>query len=356
MFQWVVTWLRSHVVSDICVLGSRHKFSLSHGHFSTLIFPLYSISTGMKMFMDLQKPSSFSLRTSMERWSLSMTALFHDNATLAILPLASSVIQEVTESWVSSRYWGLKKLRVCVLHLALKRTISTWDHISFHHYCHCHHLQVIYGKRCRHREQRERARVGDRNGDDDDNSDSEGGEGIQTVSSEDILFYDWLNQFLISPTICNLSFLSWPTNKKSLNCYCSSVTFALSRSWSKKCNTRREREEGTSIDLKTSRNSWASWVHPKTRVTIHQQWVHIIGNVQGSRRQDWLENGWHNVKYGISQVGITIIDRRGNRERNVQQGNRWVRSWYRACDAFNVKCGCFTIVNKMPLLKIHPYA
>jgi len=32
--------------------------------------------------------------------------------------------------------------------------------------------------------------VGDRNGNDDDNGDSEGGEGIQTVSCKDILFYD----------------------------------------------------------------------------------------------------------------------------------------------------------------------
>ena len=54
--------------------------------------------------------------------------------------------------------------------------------------------------------------------------------------------YDRLNRFLISPTIHNLSLLSWPTNKKSLNWYCSSVTLALSRSWSKKCDAGRGRD------------------------------------------------------------------------------------------------------------------
>jgi len=54
--------------------------------------------------------------------------------------------------------------------------------------------------------------------------------------------YDWPNRFFISPTIHNLSSLSWPTNKKPLNWYCSSVTLALSRSRSKKCDAGRGRD------------------------------------------------------------------------------------------------------------------
>jgi len=38
-----------------------------------------------------------------------------------VLPLALLVIREVTESWDSWRHWGLKKLGVCVLHLAWKK-------------------------------------------------------------------------------------------------------------------------------------------------------------------------------------------------------------------------------------------
>jgi len=49
------------------------------------------------------------------------------------------------------------------------------------------------GQRCRHRQQRERARVGDCNGDNDDNGNSEGSEGVQIVSNKNILFYDQLN-------------------------------------------------------------------------------------------------------------------------------------------------------------------
>jgi len=178
-----------------------------------------------------------------------------------VLPLASLVIREVTDSWDCWRHWGLKKLCACVLHLAWKRTISTRDRISFHHHCHrhCHHhhLQIVYRQRftaqdwgrwegeqhiiieeeerqrCRHRQQREGAGVGDGDGD------GEGGEGVQTGST---VWYDRRNRFLISPIIHNLSLLSWPTNKKSLNGYCSSVTLALSRSWSKKCDAGRERE------------------------------------------------------------------------------------------------------------------
>jgi len=67
----------------------------------------------------------------------------------------------------------------------------------------------------------------------------EGSEGVQTGST---IWYDRLNRFLISPTIHNLSLLSWPTNKKSLDCYCSSVTLVLSRSWSNKHVAGRERE------------------------------------------------------------------------------------------------------------------
>ena len=54
------------------------------------------------------------------------------------------------------------------------------------------------GQRCRHWQQREGARVGDHNGDDNNNGDSEGSEGVQTVSNKNILFYDQLNRFLIS--------------------------------------------------------------------------------------------------------------------------------------------------------------
>jgi len=118
----------------------------------------------------------------------------------------------------------LKKLGVCVLHLAWKRTISTRDRISFHHHCHHYHLQIVYGftaqdwgrwegekyiiiedeegQRCR---QSGGAGLGDRNGDDDDNGDGEGGEGVKTGST---VWYDRLNRFLISPTIHNLSLLS----------------------------------------------------------------------------------------------------------------------------------------------------
>ena len=41
---------------------------------------------------------------------------------------------------------GIEGWRNFVLHLAWKRTISTRDHISFHHHCHCHHLQIVYGQ------------------------------------------------------------------------------------------------------------------------------------------------------------------------------------------------------------------
>ena len=145
---------------------------------------------------------------------------------------------------------GIEGWRNFVLHLAWKRTISTRDHISFHH--HCHHLQIVYGQRFtaqdwgrweggqhiiiedeEHWQQREGAGVGDCNGD------SEGCDGIQTGST---LWYDQLNRFFISPTRHNLSLLSWRTNKKSLNCYCSSMTLALSRSQSKKCDAGRGRD------------------------------------------------------------------------------------------------------------------
>ena len=94
----------------------------------------------------------------------------------------------------------MKKFGVCV-HLAWKRTISTRDHVSFHHHCHCHHLQIVYGfttqdwgewegeehiviedeegQGCRHREG---AGLGDRNGDD---GDGDGGEGVQTGGMTD---------------------------------------------------------------------------------------------------------------------------------------------------------------------------
>ena len=41
---------------------------------------------------------------------------------------------------------GIEGWRKFVLHLAWKRTVSTRDHISFHHHCHCHHLQIVYGQ------------------------------------------------------------------------------------------------------------------------------------------------------------------------------------------------------------------
>ena len=94
----------------------------------------------------------------------------------------------------------MKKFGVCV-HLAWKRTISTRDHVSFHHHCHCHHLQIVYGftaqdwgewegeehiviedeegQGCRHREG---AGLGDRN---DDDGDGDGGEGVQTGGMTD---------------------------------------------------------------------------------------------------------------------------------------------------------------------------
>jgi len=115
----------------------------------------------------------------------------------------------------------------------------------------------------------------------------------------------------------------------------------------------REREEGTLIGLKTSRNSWASWVFSKTRVTIHQRRVHMIGNVWGSRQQDWLENGWQGITSNTESSSRHNHEQEGQERKKayVQQGNRWVRSWYRACHTFDVKCRCFTIVNKMPVLK-----
>ena len=125
----------------------------------------------------------------------------------------------MTDSWdsYSWRHWGLKKHRVCVLHLAWKRTISTRDRISFHHncrhHCHRHHLQIVYGftaqdwgrwegeqhiiiedeegQRCTHRQQREGAGVGDH---DDENGGGEGGEGVQTGGMT-----DWIDSSSLRP-------------------------------------------------------------------------------------------------------------------------------------------------------------